>query len=153
MIRSAVRLPIPGTAWKRRCVARRDRPDQLADLAPREDRQRDLGADRLDGEQHQEQVPLELAGEPEQREGVVADDQMGVQRGLAADGRYWRRVWLETSAPVADPVTDDHDVVGSAQRDLPAQERDHRRPHRVAEGPREGNVFKWQIATASASAA
>ena len=82
-IRSAVRLPIPGTACSRAVspaeTARQQRPRRR----PRQHGQRHLGPDRLDPEQHQEQVALLLGGEAVQRQRVVADHQVGVQRDRA----------------------------------------------------------------------
>ncbi len=90
MIRSAVRLPMPGTAWKRAASPAARAPISSRGGAAREHRQRDLRPDRLDGEQHQEQVALLLGGEAVQRERVVAHDQVRVQRDLLADGGHVR---------------------------------------------------------------
>ena len=83
MIRSAVRLPIPGTAWKRFASPGGDRAEQVARRAARERRHRDLGADAADRDQLQEEVALLLAGEAVELQRVLARDEMGVQRRLA----------------------------------------------------------------------
>ena len=70
-----------------RGVAGGDRGEQLARRAAGEHGERDLRPDGLDADQHQEQVALGLGGEAVERERVVADDQVGVQRGLLADRR------------------------------------------------------------------
>ncbi len=80
MIRSAVRLPIPGTAWKRAASPAATAASSSRGGAAREHGQRHLGPDRLHAEQHQEQLALLLGGEPVEGERVVADDQVGVQR-------------------------------------------------------------------------
>ena len=83
MIRSAVRLPIPGTAWKRFAS-----PAAIARSSSRagpagERRDRDLRADAADRDQLAEEVALLLGGEAEERQRVVAGDQLGVEEGLA----------------------------------------------------------------------
>ncbi len=151
MIRSAVRLPMPGTAWKRPAS-----PAAIAAIssrggAAREDRERHLRPDRLHGEQHQEQVALLLGVKAEQRERVVAHDQVRVQRDLLADRRHVAQRLCRDGRAVADAVAQDHDVVGAAYGHLSAQQRDHA-PAR-ASALDSGAQLAWQIATASASAA
>ena len=80
MIRSAVRLPMPGTAWKRAASPAASAADQLARRPAGEHRQRDLRPDRLHRQQHQEQVALLLGVKAVQRQRVVAHDQVRVQR-------------------------------------------------------------------------
>jgi hypothetical protein len=45
-----------------------------------------LGPDGLDAEQQQEEVALLLGGEAVERQGVLADDEVGVQRDRLARG-------------------------------------------------------------------
>ncbi len=87
MIRSAVRLPIPGTAWKRAASPPAIAPSSSRGEPPESTASGDLRTDRLDREQHQEQLALLLVSEAVQRQRVVAHDQMGVQRRLAPDRR------------------------------------------------------------------
>ena len=98
MIRSAVRLPMPGTAWKRAASPRGERAEQLARRAAGEHGERDLRADRLHAEQHQEEVALLLGGEAVELQRVVAHDQVGVQRDRLAGGGDVRSVSAETAS-------------------------------------------------------
>ena len=72
MMRSAVRLPMPGTAWKRALSPAAIALQQLAGGAAGQDRQRHLGADALHSDQQQEQLALLLAREAVQVHAVVA---------------------------------------------------------------------------------
>ena len=76
MIRSAVRLPMPGHGLQARDVAGGERGDQLARRAAAEHGQRHLRPDRLHADQQQEEVALLLGGEAVERQRVVADDQV-----------------------------------------------------------------------------
>ena len=67
MIRSAVRLPIPGTAWKRLASPAAIARSSSRGAAAGEDRDRDLRADPRDRGQRQEEVALLLAGEAVER--------------------------------------------------------------------------------------
>ena len=88
MIRSEVRLPIPGTAWKRlaspAAIARsrsRALPPERAAIAT-------LGPMPLTVDQLAEEVALLLGGEAVEGERVVAGDQLGVQEGVAPGRRH-----------------------------------------------------------------
>ena len=160
MIRSAVRLPTPGAACRRAVSpaatalssSRGGPPDSTASAT--------FGPDRLDRDQHQEQLALLLGGESVQLQGVVADDHVAVQEHLVADRRHVPERLGRHRQPVADPAAVDHDVVAAADRDGAGDQGDHparrRRPgpHRVPTSARtSGARFRSQIATASASAA
>ena len=86
MIRSAVRLPIPGTAWKRAAS-----PAAIAAVgrarAAAQHRQRHLRSDTLDPDQHQEEVALGLGGKAVELDRVVAHDQVREQAALAPGPR------------------------------------------------------------------
>ena len=128
MMRSAVRLPIPGTACRRAASPAASAATQLARRPAGEHGERDLRSDGLHGEQHQEEVALLLGVKAVERERVVADDQMGVQRGLAADGGHVAQRLGGDGGAVADAAAEQQDVVGAAHRDLAAQQADHREP-------------------------
>ena len=99
MIRSAVRLPMPGTACRRAVSPAATRRQQLARRAAGEDRERHLRADALDAEQQQEQVALLLGGEAVEQQRVVADDQVLKQRRwLRRHAGTWRSVSAETAS-------------------------------------------------------
>ena len=160
MIRSAVRLPIPGTAWKRAASPGGERGEQLARAACREHGERDLGPDRLDRQQHQEQVALLLGVEAVQRQGVVADDQVGVQRHLLAD----RRARGAASPPRRPPgsrrcsqriTTWSERRTATSPRSSAITRRAPQRSRAIPDGQRaaSGARLAWQMATASASAA
>ena len=125
MIRSAVRLPIPGTAWKRlvspAAIARRssrELPPESAAIA-------DFGTDPADRDQHPEELPLVFGGEAVEGERVLAGDQLGVQEGLRAGRRDRLQGLRGDRQPVADAVGVDHHVVGAADEDLAADGGDH----------------------------
>ena len=63
MIRSAVRLPMPGMACRRATSPDASAATSSRGVPPRQHRQRDLRADRLHADQQQEQVALLLGGE------------------------------------------------------------------------------------------
>ena len=131
-----------------RGVARRDRRDQLAGRPAGEDGERDLGPHGLHAEQHQEEVALLLRVESVERELVVAHDEMRVQRGrLARGGNVLERLGRDGEA-VADAAAVDHDVVGTADGDVAADERDH-----PVIAIATGAWLRSQMATARASAA
>ena len=154
-IRSAVRLPIPGTACRRAVSPGRDRGQQLARRAAGQHRERHLRPDGLDADQQQEEVALGLGGEAVEQQRVVADDQVGVERRRLADrGRVAQRLGRH-GQPVADAAA------GRRRRGRCAARRPRRssraitrprspcrRPRRAARAP-----LAWQMATASASAA
>ncbi len=156
MIRSAVRLPIPGTAWKRL-----ESPEASADSSSRggaagEDRERDLRPDRLDAEQHQEEIALLLGREAVQLQRVVAHDQVAVERHRLAGRRHLLERLARDREPVADAVDvyDDLARPVSAARRAPAGDlAAHQRDHAVTIAAASGARLAWQIATASASAA
>src|ERR1019366_859909 len=102
-------------------------------------------------EQHQEEVALLLGVKAVERERVVADDQMAVQRDLLADGRHVAQRLAGDGQAVADIGAQHDHVVGAAHRHLAAQQRDHA-PTR-ARALASGAQLAWQTATASASAA
>src|SRR4051812_8929406 len=138
-------LADPGHGLEALGVARGDRGEQLARRAARQHGQRHLRPDRLDAEQQQEQVALLLAAEAEQRDRVVAQDRVRVQRDVLADRRHAAQRLGRHGEPVADAAGEDDDVVGPPDGDLAAHQRDH-----AATSP---TWLTWQIATASASAA
>ena len=101
--------------------------------------------------QQQEQVALLLGGEAVERQRVVADDEVGVQRDRLADRRDVAQRLGRDGEPVADAGRRlDDDVVGAPDRDLAGDEGDHRA---AATAWASGAWLAWQIATASASAA
>src|SRR5258708_20864174 len=77
----------PGHGVEAGRIAGGERREQLAGPAGGEHGERDLRPHGLHAEQHQEQLPLLLGVEPVERQGVVTDDQVGVQRHLLA-GRW-----------------------------------------------------------------
>ena len=159
MIRSAVRLPIPGTAWKRAASPAAIAPISSRGVPRREHRERHLRADRLHRQQHQEEVALlPRARNPYSVERVVAHDEMGVQHRLA------RRPRARGAASARTPRRGSRRRRTAARRGRagapatsPREQRDHagapaarpRSPARAHSGAR----LTWQIATASASAA
>ena len=125
MIRSAVRLPIPGTAWKRlaspAAIARsssRTGPPESAAMAT-------FGPDAADRDQLQEEIALLLAGEAVEAERVVAGDQVGVQGGVLAARRHRLQGLGGDGEAVADAARVDHDVVGATHQHLSADGGDH----------------------------
>ena len=114
MIRSAVRLPIPGTAWKRfaspAAIARRSsraEPPESAAIAT-------FGPTPETEISAPEELALVLGREAVERERVVARDQVGVQRNAFATGRGNRSQRLgRDGEPVADAAGVDDDVVGA----------------------------------------
>src|SRR5439155_19273254 len=121
-----------------------DRPAQLARRRAGNDRQRDLGADALNGEQEHEQVPLFRRAEAEQLQRVLADVQVCLDRQLLPALAQHRGGRLDE---LADAVDVEYETGRRQARALPSQPSDHR-----ANSARRGAVA-WQIATASASAA
>ena len=97
MIRSAVRLPMPGTAWKRAASPAASAPSSSRGVPPERTASATFGPDRLHAEQQQEQVALLLGGEAVELQRVVAHDQVGVQRDLLADGGHVLSVSAETA--------------------------------------------------------
>ena len=125
MIRSAVRLPIPGTAWKRlvspAAIARRSSRGAAAG----ERRDRHFRADAADRDQHPEEVALLFGGEAVEGERVLARDQLGVQEGVGAGRRDRLQRLRGDREPVADAGGVDHDVVGAPHHHLAADGGDH----------------------------
>ena len=164
MTRSAVRLPIPGTAWKRLASPAAIARSSSRGLPPERIAMRDLGPDAADRDQMQEEVALLLAGEAVERHRVVADDQVRVQHRLLAAGRHGLQRLGGDGELVADAAGLDDDVVGPADKHLAADRGDHeaataRATAAVAIASRGANECEgrtwlaWQIATARASAA
>ena len=153
MIRSAVRLPMPGHGLEARGVAGGDGGQQLARRAAGEHGERHLRADALDADQQQEQVALLLGGEAVELQRVVAHDQVGVQRGRLARraGTLAQRLGRDRE-PVADAAAGDDDVVGRGGP-RPRRETSAITPRALASAACSGAPLAWQIATASASAA
>ena len=79
MIRSAVRLPMPGTAWKRAVSPAAMAFSSSRGRAAGQHRQRHLRTDALHPDQHQEQLALGLGGEAVEVHAVVAHDEVGVE--------------------------------------------------------------------------
>src|SRR5207247_1513240 len=97
-----------------------------------------------------------LGREAVERERVVADDELRVQRDAAPQ----RRHLLERLGRDREPVTDaarglQHDVIGAPDRDLARDQRDHGAApvSALPVRPRSGAWLAWQMPTASASAA
>jgi sugar lactone lactonase YvrE len=105
---------------------------------------------RLDAEQHQEELALLLGVKPVQRDRVVTGHQVRVQGDRLPDGRdAAQRLGRHRQAVAHAAAGHDH-VVGAADGDLAGDEGDHEAAAtRAARGAR----LRWQIATASASAA
>ena len=118
-------LADPRHGLQPRDVAGGERLDQLARRAAAEHRERDLRADGLHADQREEQIALLLGREAEERERVVAHDEMAVQRDRLADRRDLAQRLGRDRQPVADPAGQDDDVVGAADGDLAADECDH----------------------------
>jgi len=133
-----------GHGLETRGVAGGDGAQELPRRPSAQDRQRDLRAHGLHAEQQQEQVALLLAGKAVERDRVVAQDGVRVQRDLAPDARHVAQRLGGDGQPVADPTGHDHHVVGTADRHLAFDERDH---------AASTTWFAWQMATARASAA
>ena len=160
MIRSAVRLPMPGHGLEAGRVAGGDRVQELARRAAGEHRERHLRAHALHADQHQEQLALLLGREAEE---VHARRRAARGACAAAPPR----------PPAARPRASRPRPPGGSRRPPPRS-----RPRRAAgtstsRAPRRsragfcargrdafrrapagsGAPFAWQIATASASAA
>ena len=144
MIRSAVRLPMPGTAWNRAVSLLAIALSSSRGRAAREHREGHLGTDALNADQHEEEVTLVLSAEAVEVHPVVAQDQMGVEqrvlpgRGHLALGLGGHR------KPVADPGRLHDHVVGVANQNRSPDRCDHAsaafsgRAVRVADGDRQG---------------
>ena len=149
MIRSAVRLPMPGTAVSRltspaasAAISSRGEPPQSTARAI-------FGPDRLHADQQQEEVALLLGGEAVEGQRVLADDQVREQRDRLARGRHLAQRLGRDRQAVADARGGlDDDVVGAADGDLAGDERDHRAAAITAAS---GAWLAWQTPTASAS--
>ena len=61
-----------------------------------------------------------------ERERVVANDQMGVERDLLADGGDVTQGLRGHRGAIADAAAEQQDVVGATDGDLAAQQADHR---------------------------
>ena len=151
MIRSAVRLPIPGTAWKRAASPAASAPISSRGGPPESTASATFGPTDWTASSIRNRSRSCSAVEAVQRERVVAHDQVGVQRHLLAGRGHVAERLGGTASAVADAAAEDHDVVAAADRDLAAQQRDHRPPPSSASD--NGAQLTWQIATASASAA
>ena len=155
MMRSAVRLPMPGTAWKRAASPAASAPASSRGVPPLRIAERDLRADALDAEQQQEEVALLLGGEAVELHRVVADDEVRVQRrrgarprGPGAASRPTPRGGSRRRRP------------SPARRGRRGGPRPRRRRGRSPDARQVGRAggrarpsFAWQMATASASAA
>ena len=107
-------------------VAGHQRAHQLARGSAAEHRERHLRPHRLHADESQEEVALLLGGEAVEGQRVVAHDQMGVQRHRAAHAGHLAQRLGRHGQAIADPAGGlDHDVVGTADRHLPGDERDH----------------------------
>ena len=118
-------LADPGRGLEALRVPGGDRPQELPRRPSREDRDRHLGADSRDRGEMEEEVALLLAGEPVQRQRVVARHQVGVEgRLLAPRGHRLERLRGDRQA-VADAARLDHHVVGAPDQDLAPNRGDH----------------------------
>ena len=154
MIRSAVRLPMPGTAWKRAVSPEAIAFSSSRGSAAREHGQRHLGADRLHADQHQEQLALGLAGEAEQVHGVVAQRRGGRTARACSPAAGTERERLRGDGElVADAGGLDDDLAAEpATAPRRARRRSRAEPCH-ASASCSGAPLAWQMATASASAA
>ena len=121
-----------------RDVAVDDRAPHDRGAVHREDRERDPRADARHPAQEVEEIALVDVGEAVQRERVLADDELGLQRYelgrlAGAPGRRGRGVDAQ-----ADASDLDHEPVDVLDGKPPAQARDHRavRERRLARRPR-----------------
>ena len=178
-MRSAVFLPMPGIAGEPRDVGALHRGHELARLDAREHRDRQLRTDAADGDQPLEELLLELGEKSVELQRVLAHVRVHAQRDLrplVADVVVGGERHVHV---VADALHVDDDPVRLLVEHAPAKERDHpwaggrywrqvrgladRRfgagsgdprirgcRHRRPDG---GIECRWQIATASASAA
>ena len=149
-MRSAVRLPTPGRGLQARGVPHRQRARQLARRRAGQHGQRDLRPDVLHADEQQEEVALLLGGEAVEVQGVLAHDEVRVQRDLLADGGHAAQRLGGHREAVADAGGEHDDVVGAADRDLATHHRNHALIafwRRACSGAR----LTWQTATASAS--
>ncbi len=92
-----------------------------------------------------------------QEQGVVAHDQMRVQRRLAADRGYVAQRLAGDGHAIADAAAQHDHVVGATDRHLASNERDHAGAPAswvaLASASASGAPLRWQRATASASEA
>src|SRR5581483_1530136 len=129
-----------------RGVLAHDRAAQLVGGRTRDDRERDLRADAVHGQELDEEVALGALGEAVELEDVLAHVEVRLDRDLAAcirlpDGA--RRGGDE----VADAADVEHEALRGRGDGRSPQPRDH--PASL----RSGGASAWQMATASASAA
>ena len=104
----------------------------------------------------QEQVALLRAAEAIQGQGVVARDEVRVQRCLLAPRGHRLQRFRGHREPVPDSARLDHHVVGAANEHLAANGGDHPARTSVPLAASAGAALvlaAWQIATPSASAA
>src|SRR5438093_10250676 len=87
--------------------------------------------------------------EPEEVHPVVAHDEVGVQRDLVARRRDVAQRLRRHREPVTHAAAEHDHVIRAPNGDLALDERDHDAASAVASGAR----LRWQMATASASAA
>ena len=98
MIRSAVRLPMPGTAWKRAMSPRAIAFRSSRGVPPESTASATFGPDALDADQHQEQLALGLGGEAVQVDAVVAHDQVRCSCACSPAAGTARSVSVETAS-------------------------------------------------------
>ena len=146
MIRSAVRLPMPGTAWKRAASPAAMAFSSSRGRAAREHGQRHLGAHALHADQHQEQLALRLGREAEQLHARrrASPGARGAAPRSPDAGHAAQRLGRHRQ-PVAHAAGLDHDLArAAAPITVPAHRRDHasasaqRRAVGVADRHREG---------------
>ena len=87
MMRSAVRLPMPGTAWKRAASPAAIAVSSSRGAPPESTASATLGP-RLDAEEHEEQLALVLGGEAVELDAVVAQHEVRVQQRLLPGARH-----------------------------------------------------------------
>ena len=97
MIRSAVRLPMPGTAWKRAASPAASALRSSRGVPPESTASATFGPDPLDADQHQEQLALAPRyAKPKSWDRVVAHDEVGVEQNTSP-ARDARSVSAETA--------------------------------------------------------
>ena len=131
-----------------RGVAGGDRRDQLARRPAGEHGERHLGPTACTPISIRKRSRSSSECESVERERVVAHDEVGVQRGRLADGGNVPERLGRDGEAVADAAAVDDDVVGAADGDVAADERDH-----PVIAIATGAWLRWQMATARASAA
>src|SRR5437764_16991 len=107
-----------------RRVLERDRAAQLVRRGARDDRQRDLRADPLDGEQQLEELALGSLGKAEQLQDVLPHMKIRLEHDLSPGLRLPPRA-VRGVDEVADAADIQNDAGRRARDDLPAKPRDH----------------------------